>query len=132
MRAYQDVMLACSDEVNFGIVFNSKSIIFPKGDAYMAWTRLKQKHEPQTNAQKVMLRKAFHQSRLKKNEDPDEWVENMQGMMYRLQGLGVEITEQDLVLQILEGLPSTYDPLVILLNDKNKKGELTVAELRVR
>jgi len=130
MRAYHDIMLACSDNVNFGIVFNSKSIIFPEGDAYMAWTRLKQKHEPQTNAQKVMLRKAFHQSRLKKNEDPDEWVENMHGMMYRLQGLGVDITEQDLVLQILEGLPSTYDPLVILLNDKNKKGELTVAELR--
>ena len=37
MRAYTDLMLACTDEINFGIVFNAKSWLFPDGDAYLAW-----------------------------------------------------------------------------------------------
>lgn len=38
----------------------------------------------------------------------------------------MEITEEELVLQIIEGLPSTYDSHVVLLNARNKEGELTV------
>ena len=64
VRAYADLMLACSEEISFGIVFNAKSTIFPEGDAYLAWTRLKRKYEPSTNAQKIMLRREFRQSRL--------------------------------------------------------------------
>ena len=130
MRAYTDIMLACSDEVSFGIVFNSKSIVFPEGDAYMAWDRLRQKHEPNSSAYEVMLRKSFHQSRLKKTEDPDEWIEELDIIRYRLGGLGVQISEEELVLQIIEGLPSMYDSLVVLLNGRNNKGELTLIELR--
>ena len=36
MKAYSDLMLACNDEISFGLVFNSKSNTFPHGDAYMA------------------------------------------------------------------------------------------------
>ena len=130
MQIYTDVIRSCSDEVNFGIVFNSKSKIFPKSDALMAWNRLKQNYKPQSNAYKVMLRKSFHQIRLKKNEDPDEWIKNLDMMKYGLEGLGVTITEEELVLQIMEGLSSAYDPLVVLLNARNKEGDLTVIELR--
>ena len=28
MKAYTDLMLACTDEINFGIVFNAKSWLF--------------------------------------------------------------------------------------------------------
>ena len=78
MWAYTDIMLSCSDEVNFGIVFSSKSSACPDRDAYLAWDRLKQKHEPNSNAYKVMLCKSFHQSHLKKMEDPDEWIEELE------------------------------------------------------
>ena len=32
VRAYADLMLACSEEISFGIVFNAKSAVFPEGD----------------------------------------------------------------------------------------------------
>ena len=73
MKAYTDLMLACADEINFGIVFNAKSWLFPYGNAYVAWVRLRTKHQPTTNIQKIMLRRDFHRSRLgKSNRSPDE------------------------------------------------------------
>ena len=73
MKAYTDIMLACTDEINFGIVFNAKSWIFPEGDAYLARVRLRMKHQPTTNSQKIMLRRDFHRSGLRKaSRSPDE------------------------------------------------------------
>ena len=77
-----------------------------------------------------MLRKIFHQSCLKKTEDPDEWIEELEILKYRLGGLGVEISDEELVMQIIEGLPSIYDALAVMLNARNKNGELTIIELR--
>ena len=131
VRAYADLMLACSEEISFGIVFNSKSTIFPEGDAYMAWHRLKRKYEPSTNAQKIMLRREFHQSRLIGiTKSPDDWIEELEIIRARLEALGVIIDDDDLVLQVLEGLPKEYDMLVALLNARYKVDDLDVSSLR--
>ena len=77
-RAYMDLVLACSDDVNFGIVFNSKSWLFPQGDAYVAWARLRNKHQPETDTQKIMLWREFHRSKLSKaSKSPDDWIEEL-------------------------------------------------------
>ena len=99
MKAYTDIMLACTDEINFGIVFNAKSWLFPEGDAYLAWVRLRAKHQPTTNSQKIMLRREFHRSRLgKATRSPDEWIEEMEIIRSRLSALGAQIYDDDLVI----------------------------------
>ena len=131
MKAYTDIMLACTDEINFGIVFNAKSWLFPEGDAYLAWVRLRAKHQPTTNSQKIMLRREFHRSRLgKATRSPDEWIEEMEIIRSRLSALGVQIYDDDLVMQILEGLPKEYDMLVTLLHARYKIDDLTIESLR--
>ena len=131
MRAYTDLVLACSDEVNFGIVFNSKSWLFPHGDAYLAWSRLRNKHQPVTNTQKIMLRREFHRSKLgKASKSPDDWIEELEIIRSRLAPLGVIIEDEDLIMQVLEGLPREYDMIVTLLNARYKINDLTIDTLR--
>lgn len=131
MRAYTDLVLACTDEVNFGIVFNSKSWLFPNGDAYLAWTRLRNKHQPVTNTQKIMLRREFHRSKLGKvSKSPDDWIEELEIIRSRLAPLGVTIDDEDLIMQVLEGLPKEYDMMVTLLNARYKINDLTIDGLR--
>lgn len=73
MQTYTDLVLSCTDEVNFGIVFNSKSWLFPNGDAYMTRTRLRNKHQTVANTQKIILRREFHRTKLgKASKRPDE------------------------------------------------------------
>ena len=127
VRAYADLMLACSEEISFGIVFNSKSTIFPEGDAYLAWQQLKRKYEPSTNAQKIMRRRELHQSRLTSTtKSPDDWIEELEIIRAWLEALGVIIEDNDLVLQVLEGLPKEYDMIVALLNTRYKINDLDV------
>lgn len=127
MRPYTDLVLACADEINFGIVFNSKSWLFPNGDAYMTWTRLRNKHQPATNTQKIMLRREFHRSKLGKvSKSPDEWIEELEIIRSRLAPLGVQVDDEDLIMQVLEGLPKEYDMIVTFLNARYKINELTV------
>ena len=131
LRACADVMLAYSKEISFGIAFNSKSTMFPEGDAYLAWQRLKRKYEPSTNAQKIMLRREFYQNRLIGiTKSPDDWIEELEIIRARLEALGVTIDDDDLVLQVLEGLPKEYDMLVALLNARYKINDLDVCSLR--
>ena len=131
MRAYTDLVLACTGEVNFGIVFNSKSWLFPNGDAYLAWTRLRNKHQPVTNTQKIMLRREFHRSKLgKASRSPDEWIEELEIIRSRLAPLGVTIDDEDLIMQVLEGLPREYEMIVTLLNARYKINDLTIDSLR--
>ena len=131
VQAYADLLFACSEEISFGIVFNSKSVIFPEGDAYLAWTRLKRKYEPCTNAQKIMLQREFHQSCLMRtNKSPDDRIEEMEIIRARLEPLGVIVSDDDLILQILEGLPKEYNMIVTLLNARYKISDLDVSTLR--
>ena len=131
MKAYTDLMLACTDEINFGIVFNSKSWAFPSRDAYLTWTRLRMKHQPTTNSQKIMLRREFHRSRLgKSTRSPDEWVEEHEILRSRLMTLGVELQDEDIVMQMLEELSREYGMLVTLLHARCKVNDLTIDGLR--
>ena len=56
INAYRDWMLACQDDVTFGIIEESVSTDFPDGDARLAWKNLFNKFEPNTGAMKVQLK----------------------------------------------------------------------------
>ena len=47
---YNDLMLAMTEDVNFGLVDEAVSSIYPEGDARSAWGRLMQRYESQSNA----------------------------------------------------------------------------------
>ena len=66
--AYNDLLLAMADDVSFGLVDEASSTDYLEGDARVAWSKLMQRFESQTNASRVKLMGQFSSSKLKTQE----------------------------------------------------------------
>ena len=109
-NAYNDLVLACSGDIGFAIVDEATSEDLPDGDARLAWINLEKKFQPSTSANKVQLRKEFNASKLNSwSQDPDEWITKLEIKRKRLIKMGTEINDEDLMIHILNNLPSEYD-----------------------
>lgn len=58
-RAYNELILACTDKISFGIVKGAKTKLLPKGDAKEAWNCLKVWFEPNTGTELLTLNKSY-------------------------------------------------------------------------
>ena len=54
-RAYNELILACTDKISFSIVKGTKTKLLPKGDAKEAWNCLKVWFEPNTRTELLTL-----------------------------------------------------------------------------
>ena len=116
--AYNDLLLAMTEDVSFGLVDEATSTTYPEGDAWIAWGKLMQRYESQTNASRVKLMGQFTSSKLKKNtQDPDPWISELELMRIRLKKMGSNINDEYLMMHIMNNLPSAYDGLIENLED---------------
>ena len=77
--AYVDMMLACQEEVAFGLVEQGVSDDLPSGDARKAWMNLYDKFEPKDDTYKVELKLQFNNCKLKSvSDDPEEWLSELE------------------------------------------------------
>jgi gag-polypeptide of LTR copia-type len=70
-----------------------KSKEYPHGNANTAWEKLKHKHEPTSASSMVRLDKQFRESSLKKGEDPEVWITQLEDTSVRLEEMGLDISE---------------------------------------
>ena len=76
-KVYAHLMMACEDNVTFGIIEEATSDAFLKGDARLAWSTLYKKFEPNTGGRKVRLKSKFQKTRLiNVRDDPNNWIDN--------------------------------------------------------
>ena len=106
---FNDLILSCDEEISFSIVAEATTIERPDGDACLAWKRLSAKYEPKTGTSMVLLKKEFNKCALKKNQDPDEWITELERIRTRLR------------FHILNNLTPEYDNVVE--NIENRLGE---------
>ena len=131
IQAYNDLMMSCENEVSFGVVDESISTQFPDGDARLAWKNLFKKYEPSTGAMKVELKLQFQQSTLSDvNEDPNEWITKLELIRRRFKTLGHEVSDEDIVLHVLNNLPTEYENLVEANEKLLTKGNLKFEDLK--
>ena len=117
--AYNDLMLAMTEDVSFGLVDEAISSTYPEGDARSAWGRLMQRYESQMNTSRVKLIGHFTSSRLKKNhQDPDPWISELELMRIRFKKMGSNIDDEYLMMHSMNNLPSAYNGLMENLEDK--------------
>jgi len=64
LKAYNDLLLSCQDNVTFEIVEEATSEMFKEGDARVVWKILKKKFKATTGAAKVQLKLEFQQMTL--------------------------------------------------------------------
>ena len=71
--------MSMEDDTCFGLVEEACTDDLPEGDAYLAWTNLKNKFEPKTGATKVLLKQQFNNCRLEDaSKDPDQWISTLE------------------------------------------------------
>jgi len=132
LKAYNDLLLSCQDNVTFEIVEEATSEMFKEGDARVVWKILKKKFKATTGAAKVQLKLEFQQMTLEEGEDPDEWINKLQLVRRRLRVFGTDISEDDLILHILNNLPKTSETTEEICEDDLTRGVLTFETLRER
>jgi len=118
-RAYNDLILACSGEIGFSIVDEAVTEELPDGDAELAWKELQRRFEPDTSADKVKLKKEFSTSKLTSwSKDPETWISKLEVIRKRLKKMGNEISDEDMMIHIMNNLPQEYDTVVEAMERK--------------
>jgi hypothetical protein len=78
-RAYADLLQCCTqDIISFGIVDTAKDKDLVNGNMALAWKQLSEKFAGCNNAEKTKMIEQLNESQMKKNEDPDIWITNME------------------------------------------------------
>jgi gag-polypeptide of LTR copia-type len=128
-----DLTLPCEEDVIFEIVDEATSTIFPRGDARIAYAGLKQRFEPDNGAMKVQMKSEFRQMKLLRAEDdPDPWITKVDSLRRRLWSLGITISDEDVILHILNNIPKEYATTIEICEEDLTGSQLTSQLLKDR
>jgi len=105
-------------QVAFNIVTGSVSADLPDGDTVVAWTRLKNKYAPKITARKLELCREFQVCKLKNSDqDPEAWIIHLEGLWMKLNDVGSAMTDEDLMVHILNSLTDDYKVQLLKLEE---------------
>ncbi len=133
--AYNDLLLSFSDPTNFGLIEDACNDNMENGDAMQAWKNLVNKHDPSTASNVVQMKAKFNSSRLRNaRKDPDEWISNLEVLRRKLKAMGHTISEQDMMIHVINNLPKEYDSITDQLEIEldNNKIDMKVIRNRIR
>jgi hypothetical protein len=135
--AYTDLILSInvktsSGKVAFNLIKGCKSKDYPDGNAAIAWERLKNKYELISDPSLVKLEKQFRELSLKKGQDPEIWITQLEDLRVRLEAMGSSISENQFMIHILNNLTSDYELQLALMERRVGDDEkpLTIEEIR--
>ena len=132
-RAYNELILACTDKISFGIVKGAKTKLLPKGDAKEAWNRLKVRFEPNTGTELLTLNKSYMSLELSDvKEDPEEFITRLDELRARMaeEPFNEVITDKSFMLHVLNSLPIEYESAVEAMERELAADILTIDELK--
>jgi gag-polypeptide of LTR copia-type len=133
--AYTELILSIDDKtssVAFNLVKGGKSKEYVDGNAFMAWEQLKNKFEPLSAPSLVKMEKQFGQCALKKGQDPEIRLTELEDYQVKLEELGSSITDIQFIIHILNNMTSDYDLQLALMEThiNDKLNPLTVDEIK--
>ena len=85
-----------------------------------AWTSLMRVHESRGLIRKLQLRREFFSAQKKNDESVQKYLDRMLVMHDQLAAIGCELTEEDVAMTTLTGLPPSYAPLIIALEGRGE------------
>ena len=116
----------------FYIIKSCKTKDHPDGNAATAWEKLKNKYEPVSAPTLVKLEKQFRELSLKKGQDPEIWIMELEDLRVRLETMQSSISENQFMIHILNNLTSDYELQLAMMERRVGDSErpLTVEEIR--
>jgi hypothetical protein len=78
------------------------------------------------------LEKQFRQFSLKKGQDPDIWITELENYRMRLEEMGSKISENQFILHILNNMTDDYDLQLAMMKKRvtDKSNPLTIDKIR--
>ena len=93
----------------------------PNGNATKVWKFLCDKYIDNSAPSLIKIKRKFAKSRLKKNtKDPEELIMELEELCYRLEYMWSIMSDEDIIIHILNNLPSEYE-----LQVEQMKGKIT-------
>ena len=96
-----------------------------RGDAHSVWKLILARYERKTVASRHYTREKLHRVKMERAERFDPYFARLKDLRLRLQQMGSDVTDEEMLFVLLEGLPSAYELLVHTLRMKE---DLTLEE----
>jgi len=119
--------------VAFQAVCCCKNDDYKNGNAADAWARLTAKYAPNIAPIKLELKSEFQWSKLwDAAQDPDVWISELESLRARLKEIKSDISDEDFMIHVLNGLPAEYKVQVSKLEERfgSKSNPLTIQDMR--
>ena len=129
--AYNDLLQSVSEAISFNLVRTGITVELPDGSAAQAWKNLCSKYSPNTVAEKIRLKKELQQLKLESSsEDPDVWLTKLEFIRMQLIKFKAAVSDDDLIMHVLNNLPSDYNQLIVTMEYMLNKNELNINNMR--
>jgi hypothetical protein len=98
----------------------------------LAREKLRRKYDPISAPSLVKTERMFRESKLGNKEDPEIWINNLEDLRVKLDAMGSSMTDDQFIIQVLNGLNSENELQMLLLEKQigNKENPLSVEELK--
>jgi hypothetical protein len=98
----------------------------------LAWEKLKKKYDPVSDPSLVKTERLFRECKLGKDEDPETWITNLEDLRLKLEVMGLFMTDDQFMVQVLNSLTNEYKLQMLLLEKRigRKENPLTIDELK--
>jgi gag-polypeptide of LTR copia-type len=116
----------------FNIAKSCKTKDHPNGNAATTWEKPKNKYEPVSAPTLVKLEKRLRELSLKKDQDPEICIMELEDLQVRLETMHSSISENQFMIQILNNITSDYELKLAMMErrDGDIEKPLTVEEIR--
>jgi hypothetical protein len=123
---------ASSCYVAFNIIRGSKTKDYPDVSGAISWETFKIKYENISAPSMVKLENQFREISLKKGQDPEVRITELEDLCVKLENIGSCMPENQFMIHLLNNLTSDYDLQVALIERRvgNADKLITVEEVR--
>lgn len=128
-KAYNELILSCSDKISFGIVKSANTKHLPKGDAKESRSKLKTRYELNTGIELLALHKEYMFLEMTDiNEDPETFITELDELRVRMKEdpFNEEIPDNSFMIHILNSLPVEYESVAETMERELGSGTLPI------
>ena len=79
----------------------------------VVWDSLASVHRARGFGSRLQLRRNFITASMKEGQSMESWIGEVRGLANRLKVIDVEVPDEDMIVILTAGLPSSYTPIVI-------------------
>jgi hypothetical protein len=79
----------------------------------VVWNALASVHRARGFGSRLQLRRNFITASMKEGQSMEGWIGEVRGLTNRLKAIDVDVSDEDMIVVLTAGLPSSYTPIVI-------------------